>query len=276
MQFIKIESKENNLVKKVVKLLKSSTYRHDNWNAVIYGEHLVIEANKYLLLESVILNESAIDKYKKILNIIEINNKKQIIQRRAKIYITDDEIFDKMNMLDGKVDLVGVIKFRHPERYVLNKLAMSGFDNDVILLENIQDPGNLGAILRIAAASGIKNICLSKTCVDVYNPKVLRSSQGLQFGLNIYTDVDLLEFVRHYPGQIIATLPLADKSIYNVDLNSYKTAFIFGNEGEGVSKELLKLVKTKVKIPMADEVESLNVAMAATVCAFEMVRQRLC
>ncbi|MFN8770078.1 MAG: TrmH family RNA methyltransferase [Neisseriaceae bacterium] len=275
MYYLKIESKENNLVKKVVKLAKSSGCRKDNCLSVVYGEHLVEEAYKYRLLESIIIDENLTDKYKKLINKIEIKNKKEISQRQIKIYTTNRNILNKMNILDSEIEIIGVIRVKHTKDFVLNSAMMPNLNTDFILLENIQNPLNLGAIFRVARASGIENICLNKTCVDIYNPKVLRASQGLQFGLNLYTDVDIFQFVKNYPGQIIATTPNAQQNIYDLNLTMPVT-FLFGNEGEGISKELLRSVKTQVKIPMAVGVDSLNVGMALTVCAFEMVRQRLC
>ena len=157
MQYTHISSKENNLVKHIAKLCKDKTYRLNSQEAVIYGEHLIIEALKYDLLKSIIVVDN-------------IDIKK-----------TDNSHMNN--------------------------------ESDYLLLENIQNPNNLGAILRIAKASGINNIGLSSNCVDIYNLKVLLASQGIQFGLNIYANVDLPNFIDRYLGQVIATSLSATNNI---------------------------------------------------------------
>jgi TrmH family RNA methyltransferase len=251
----KIESKDNLLIKKIVKLAKDSSYRNELGLAVIYGNHLVMEAIKYNILDSLVVLESSINKYREIFD---------------KIHTTTPNILDKINLLDSDTDIVGVIKIASSK-----KVPKLYADKDYILLENVQDPGNLGTIMRVAKASGINSICLSKKCVDVYNPKVLRASQGLQFGLDIFTNTDFIDFIKHYSGTIIATTPHTTQSVYSLDLTK-PIAWVFGNEGIGISSEILDKINIQAKIPMNGDVESLNIAMAATICVFEMARQRLC
>lgn len=260
MALIKIESKDNTLVKQILKLAKYNSYRQERELAVAYGEHLIIEALRYNKLETLVIFEQSIDKYNALLK--TINNS-------IKIYVVDKHILTKINILDNATDILGLVKIN----YATNLGGL--YNSDVILLENIQEPGNLGAIMRVACASDINAIGLIGNCVDVYNPKVLRASQGFQFGLSIYPNLDIIELIYNYKGNIIATTPNASKLLYGLNLKQ-QTAFIFGNEGGGLSKKLLDLVKIRVKIPMANGTDSLNIAMATTVCAFELVRQRIC
>jgi len=141
-----------------------------------------------------------------------------------------------------------------------------------ILLEDIQDPGNLGTILRCAAASGVKEVLLSKGCVDVYSPKVLRAGMGAHFVLNIHEHADLPQALRDFKGRKLVTHLEGSTSLYGQDLTG-ALALVFGNEGAGVSPALLALADARIRIPMPGHAESLNVAMAATVCLFERVRQ---
>ena len=173
----------------------------------------------------------------------------------------------KLNILDSEIDLVGVIACAN------NSLTTSSYNEDCILLHGIQNPGNLGGIFRVAKAAGINNVLVSSNSVDVYNPKVLRASQGAIFGLNIFTNIDVLDFIDKYNYEIAATTPVAHKSLYDTNLIQ-PIAWIFGNEGSGLGGDLLNKVKTSIAIPMYNDTESLNVVMAATVCLFEQMRQR--
>lgn len=143
----------------------------------------------------------------------------------------------------------------------------------LLLLEDIQDPGNLGAILRVAAAAGAGRICLSKGCAEAWSPKCLRGGQGAQFQLSIQEGVDLTVEAAAYASPIYAGLLGANKSLFDLDLKG-KVGFAFGNEGAGLSASLLAVCQP-FSIPMSGRVESLNVATAAAVCLFERVRQRL-
>ena len=141
----------------------------------------------------------------------------------------------------------------------------------VLLLEDIQDPGNLGAILRTAAAAGVSMVVCSKGCTDVWSPKCLRGAQGAHFVLPIHEDVDLVNFAKGFTGQVLAT-SLQGDSIYALDLTG-PTALIIGNEGAGISPSLMHVATRKISIPMTNAVESLNAAVAAAVFMYERVRQ---
>ncbi len=141
-----------------------------------------------------------------------------------------------------------------------------------VLLEDIQDPGNLGTILRTAAAAGVYEVFLSKGCVDVFSPKVLRAGMGAHFALRIHEHADLAAELAGFGGRKLVTHLEGSSSLYGHDLSG-AVAFVFGNEGAGVSDELLALADARIRIPMPGHAESLNVAMAATVCLFERVRQ---
>ncbi|MEO8224727.1 MAG: RNA methyltransferase [Gammaproteobacteria bacterium] len=141
-----------------------------------------------------------------------------------------------------------------------------------VLLEDVQDPGNLGSILRSAAAAGIRQVHLSVGCADVWSPKVLRAGMGAHFHLDCFASVGLPGFAAAFPGRLFATDPKAPLSVFNADLTGL-VALTFGNEGAGLSPELLARVHSSVAIPMPGGTESLNIAAAAAVCLFERVRQ---
>ena len=142
-----------------------------------------------------------------------------------------------------------------------------------LLLENIQDPGNLGSILRSAAAAGCDAVFLSQGCADAWSPKVLRSGMGGHFALSITESADLLKVAADFSGKILAASLQADTTLFDCNLCG-KLAFAIGNEGAGLSSALLDAAQQHFIIPMPGKVESLNAAAATAVCLFEAVRQR--
>ena len=141
-----------------------------------------------------------------------------------------------------------------------------------VLLEDVQDPGNLGSILRATAAAGIGQVYLSAQCADLWSPKVLRAGMGAHFQLECFAGVDLGGFAGAFPGRLIATHLAARQSVFATDLTGH-IGLIFGNEGAGLSRAVLDAVDCVVAIPMPGRTESLNIAAAAAVCLFERVRQ---
>lgn len=142
-----------------------------------------------------------------------------------------------------------------------------------VLLDGLQDPGNLGSILRSAAAAGIEQVYCSKGTVFSWSPKVLRAGMGAHFVLDIVENVDLADLIRSARIPVLATSSHAAQRIYDIDLKR-PVAWLFGHEGQGVSRELLEMATETVSIPHLGQVESLNVAASAAVCFFEQVRQR--
>ena len=140
-----------------------------------------------------------------------------------------------------------------------------------VLLENIQDPGNLGSILRSAAAAGVDAVYLSQGCAEAWSPKALRAGMGAHFVLTIHEQQALAAVAAAYDS-VFATTLNASQSLYACDLTG-KIAFMFGNEGAGLSPALLAQSTQPVTIPMPGQVESLNVAAAVAICLFERVRQ---
>jgi TrmH family RNA methyltransferase len=143
---------------------------------------------------------------------------------------------------------------------------------DALLLDNVREPGNLGAVLRNTAAAGIDRVYLSKGCAEAWSPKALRGGQGAQFRLHIHEEADLLQVAASFPGPVLAAALGAGTSLFELDLRP-TSAFIFGNEGAGLGEALLAASRC-FRIPMPGGCESLNVAAASAVCLFEMVRQR--
>ena len=140
-----------------------------------------------------------------------------------------------------------------------------------LMLEDIQDPGNLGSMLRTALGAGVEAVYLSKGCTDAWSPKCLRGGQGAQFLLPIFEGVNIVETMQNFAGNTYATT-LDGSSLYAQDL-SQPTAFIIGNEGAGLSDKVVQAATHQISIPMQQNLESLNAAAAAAVCLFERSRQ---
>ena len=144
---------------------------------------------------------------------------------------------------------------------------------DALLLDGVQDPGNLGTLLRTAAAAGVRQVLLSAACTAPWSPKVLRAAMGANFLMDIHVNVALADFLSRYRGLTALTMLDANLSVYALDL-CRPVAWVFGSEGQGVSEAVADCVGTRVRIPMPGATESLNVAAAAAICLFETVRQR--
>ena len=147
-------------------------------------------------------------------------------------------------------------------------------EKDAILLDGVQDPGNVGAILRSAAAAGIGQALLAPGCATAWSPKVLRAGQGAHFVLAIHEDADLAAFMADYRGTTAVTCLDDATPLYDASWDG-PLAWVFGAEGQGVRGELLAAARLRVRIPMPGAVESLNVAAAAAVCLFEALRRKL-
>ena len=141
-----------------------------------------------------------------------------------------------------------------------------------LMLEDIQDPGNLGTLLRSAVASGLNQVLLSPGCVDAWAPRTLRAGQGAQFLLSVHEGVNLLEVAAVYKGRILAAVAQAELTYSDANLTGV-VAFLIGNEGAGLSPALQSVAHEMVGIPMAAGVESLNAAVAGSILMFERQRQ---
>lgn len=144
----------------------------------------------------------------------------------------------------------------------------------VIVLENIQDPGNLGSMLRTGAAAGATLAVLSRGCHDPWSPKALRGGQGAQFVLPIASGVNVATWCAHFPGQSLALALAEARSVFSCDFTG-PLAFIVGNEGAGLTDEVRAAATATVQIPMPGKMESLNASAALAIAVFEAVRQRL-
>lgn len=183
-----------------------------------------------------------------------------------------DHVLKKISDTDSPQGIVVVMEKPHIEETALFQES-SGI---AVLLEEIQDPGNLGTILRTAYAAGVKEIFLSKGTVDPFNPKVLRSTMGAIFNLRLHTGVDSIETINMARSMgykaLVADLDKAEP-YYEVDLKD-KFLLVMGNEAQGLNPETIEACDKAIKIPMPGGAESLNVSLATGIILFEALRQR--
>lgn len=252
-----ISSRDNPLYKALKKLGTSSRERRKTGRTLLDGIHLVTAYHQIgRLPETIVVSTTGLED-------LEIRNLLDRIPR-IPVAIMEDEIFCEISTVETPTGIIAIVEKPRPTRPSKQDFC--------ILLEGIQDPGNLGSILRSAAAAGVDIAYLSDTCVDAWSPKVLRAGMGAHFCLTIVEHADLAGTAQEFPGAIVATVLGAQESLFSLDLTG-PTAFIIGNEGAGITPELLSHARRQVTIPMPGAVESLNAGAAAAICLFEKVRQ---
>lgn len=236
-------STQNEKIKNLRKL-NNKKYRDENSLFLIEGEHLVLEAYKNGYLKELLLEENTN---------LNINVPTSYLTKNVMKFISE---------LDNPSNIMGVCT---------KLVEQEELGNKILVLDNVQDPGNLGTIIRSAVAFNIDTIILSDDTVDLYNSKVIRASQGMIFKINIVRQ-SLLEVIPNLKKQgykIYTTNVKNGKSLKNVEKVS-KFAIIMGNEGLGVKESISSLADDFLYIDMAKDCESLNVAVAASIILYEL------
>jgi len=254
-----ISSRDNAAFKALAKLSTSSAERRRQGLSLIEGEHL-LEAllDSGARPESIVLKRTALEQ-RPIARLIER-------AAPAREILLADALFDALSTVESPTGVIACVKTPGAKRVPATAPL-------VLLLEDIQDPGNVGTLLRSAAAAGAGHVMLSERCAFAWSPKVLRSAMGAHFALNIVEGADLAAFVGTYRGTSIALSADAQTTLYDLDLRG-PVAFLVGNEGAGLSEGLKAASTRRARIPMPGRAESLNAAVAGALCLFESVRQR--
>lgn len=251
-----IQSPQNALFKEARKLLEQRRERIKMGRTLLDGPHLLaawLDAGRpvrHILLTQAGLANPEIS---------------ALIQRTdSPIVVLDERLFAELSELPS---LSGVLAWvAIPDS---GALRQTGF---CLLLDGVQDPGNVGSMLRTAAAAGVDQVLLSSACADVWSPKTLRAGMGAQAVLDIVERADLPAFVDQFSGQVAATLLDGATDLYQTNLRG-NLALVFGAEGAGITSEMAARANLRLKIPMAPGIESLNVGAAAAICLYERVRQ---
>ncbi|EOU1807867.1 TrmH family RNA methyltransferase [Clostridium perfringens] len=253
---LEIESKNNNLFKDIKKL-KEKKHRIKSNKYLIEGLRFVEEAIKSKVsIDSIIFTESFKEKNPDLF--LKINENIKLIQM-------NEALLKQLCSTENPQGIVGVINMQ-------NKELKSG--ELVVLVDKVQDPGNMGTIIRTAHAAGAAGIVMTKGTVDIYNDKTLRSTMGSIFYIPIVED-DSLDFVKSLKkeGYKLVVSSLQGKNNFFEENLQGKVMIAVGNEGNGVSDEVYDIADIKVKIPMPGEAESLNVAVATSIMIYEKIRQ---
>ena len=256
-----ISSRENPLFKELKQLAGSSQVRRKAGRTLLDGVHLCETYLQHRGVPPLCVVSDAATKHPEVLAIVA-----QCDGAAGQCIVLPDAMFQTLSQVEHGIGLMFMVD--------TPQWSAPGVLNDsAILLDNLQDPGNLGSILRSAAAAGIEAVFCSPTTTFSWSPKVLRAGMGAHFLLKIFENVDLADLIAHASVPVLATSSHAQKQLYDLDLR-HPVAWVFGHEGQGVSDALLERATYQVAIPHVGAMESLNVAASAAVCLFEQVRQR--
>jgi RNA methyltransferase, TrmH family len=254
----RITSRDNARLKEAARLIGSARDRRKTARCVLEGAHVVAAyRERHGLPETLIVAEASLD-------LPEVRALRADLPDNRTLVVTDTA-WGELPQVPLSVGVLAVVptpqsEFRQAADFCL-------------LLEDVQDPGNVGSILRSAAAAGVAQVFLSGQTAFAWSPKVLRAGQGAHFRLEIYEDVALADWARAYRGRVVAAVVAGGKPIFAANLDR-PLAIAIGNEGSGLSRSVIDAAAARVTIPMRGGFESLNAAAAAAVCLFECVRRR--
>ncbi len=265
-----ITSISNDRVRRVVNLVEKSKARREEKAFVIEGMKMLREAPVLQVL-SVFVTEKFVDGAGE--------GDKEILWRYGAETVSED-VMKKMSATQTPQGVLAIIS---QYEYTLDEV-LEGYNQDsgentpplLLVLESIQDPGNLGTMLRSGEGAGVTGVIMGKGCADIYNPKVIRSTMGSIFRMPFIYVEDVPELVKLLGERKINTYAAHLKAEKYYDQFDYTepTAFLIGNEGKGLTDETTKAAANYVLIPMKGEVESMNAATSSAILTFEASRQR--
>ena len=255
-----VASRDNAAFKAVLKLVSSSAERRRSGLSVIDGPHLLAAfLDSGAKPEELMVSRAGLADAE-VAELVERSTP-------ARVTLLADPLFDAISTVESPTGVIASIRTPAPA-------AAPDDASLVLLLEDIQDPGNVGTLLRSAAAAGAGHVLLSPGCAFAWSPKVLRAAMGAHFVVNVVERADLAAYVATFRGASIALAGDGDRSIYEVALRT-PVAIMVGNKGAGLSPELRAAASIRARIPMSPRIESLNAAAAGTIALFEAARQRL-
>ena len=257
-----ITSTKNQQIRTVIELKKKAKARNESGLFAVEGIRMAAELPKERI-EQVYVSES----------FLKHPEHSSVLGRLPSFEIVSDSVFSTMSDTKTPQGILALVKKRE---YTLEEMLAGGQTPFLMLLENLQDPGNLGTIVRAGEGAGITGVIMSRDTVDIYNPKVIRSTMGSLFRIPFLYAENLGETVRFLKKNHVKILAahLEGAVVYDEEDCTGALGFLIGNEGNGLSEEIGALADARIKIPMAGQVESLNAAVAASVLTFETARQR--
>lgn len=258
---ITISSKDNEKIKYTKSLLKTKG-RTSESKFIIEGYRiltLAVECNADI--DYVFINEDFEQKEEHV-EFVQV-----LEQKKIRVYKTKNTIFNELVDTQNTQGILAVVKFK--KKTLENDLTDDS--NFVLILDRIQDPGNMGTIIRTADAAGVDTIIALKGCVDIYNPKVIRSTMGSIFGMNIInaTQEESIRLLKLKNFDIVSSY-LDTDNFYNEIEYNYKVALVIGNEANGVNEDLISKSDVLVKIPIYGKAESLNAAISSAILMYEI------
>lgn len=258
-----ITSKDNELIKHIRKL-KDKKYRDESNEYIVEGVKIVEEAVKEnAKIKQIIVCEDTTRTYEIPTHIM------LEIAKYECIYVSD-KIFNIITQVTNPQGIMAIIEKSSQD------VPIDYTQDIIVALDDVQDPGNLGTILRTVDSIGLNQIIVSKGTADAFNSKVVRSTMGAIFRIKIIEVEDLAQAIkemRKHHFKLMVTSLQTENSIYDIDFN--KKIIVIGNEANGVSKEIQEMADEKAKIPMLGRTESLNASVATGVVLYEYVRQKL-
>lgn len=263
----KITSTSNAKVKRLVNLKKKRKSRDEEKVFLAEGVRMFREAPTEILKE-VYVSESFYKKERNVMDKLAADCR----GRQIFVEVLSDTVFDYVS--DTRTPQ-GILCVAGQMRYTLDR-TVQGEAPHIVVLDHLQDPGNLGTIFRTAEGAGVTGIIMDRECVDIYNPKTIRSTMGSVYRMPFCYAGNLAEAVGFLKERGIRIYAAHLEGTRDYDKENYcrPCAFLIGNEGNGLSKEIADLADTYIKIPMKGQVESLNAAIAASLLMFEAARQR--
>lgn len=255
-----IQSKDNKTIKHIISL-QQRKYRQKFGEYMVEGIRAVTDIGKKDCLRSILIRES------------KRSELEPLVEKGftvSSVYVVQDPIFDKIEHSVNGQGILGIAK-----KCVNDLHSLIVEDGLYVALDGVQDPGNLGTIIRTAVAAGAKGIFLLKGTVDPYNEKCVRSTMSALCNIPIFEDVTLSEFYDFIKDNTIKTYvtSLENAKPYHTISYAKRTMIILGNEGNGVSREIIEMCDQAITIPMYGDIESLNVSIAAALCMYKVREQ---
>ena len=258
-----ITSKDNTLIKHICKL-KEKKYRSRYCEYIIEGVKLIREAiDENVNIKSIVVCEEQLNS-----ELMQKYLKEEL--KKLDYTLVPENIFKLISDVENPQGILAVVEKEKNDKIDLSK-------NFILALDDIQDPGNLGTIIRTADSSNLTQILVSKGTVDSFSPKVIRSTMGAIFRVKVIECENLKETLKNLKQEkykIVVTSLDAEKMVYDMDFQ--RSVVVIGNEANGVSKEILDLADEKTIIPMIGKTESLNASVATGIILYEYIRKEKC
>lgn len=258
-----ITSKDNKIIKLVSMLSDSKKQRDEKDLFIIEGIKTINEISKDFEIKNIVVSENFANNLM-LITCLEPSKVEELTT------VVSDKLYKAISTMTNPEGALAIVSKKH---YDLESLLNTGKINKIVMLDDIRDPGNLGTIIRSADAMGIDLVITSLESVDLWAPKVTRSTMGSLFHMPIIDKISLtesLETLKNAGFKVYATSLDTDNYMENVDLKASKVAVIIGNEAHGVRQNLMDLVDDKFKIKMKGNAESLNASVAASIIMYEL------